>query len=193
MVLIIRHQVRKIVCDYTLAYVFALIDVFLVRIDYYYVYNLYILHILYHIHTRHISSTDILYTKYNTLNTLHYIAYTILYTLYTQGYVLFYLVRVAPEHMLCLQNGKFDSTGTVARMLVRTVYTSHLHFFCYTVDILYHPIHIRNNIRHIITYTLLYNIYTIPFYLIYILYCTILYRSHVFVDTGYVEQVSKLI
>ena len=27
----------------------------------------------------------------------------------TPGYVLFYLVRVAPEHMLCLQNGKFDS------------------------------------------------------------------------------------
>ncbi|RXN06086.1 FAN protein [Labeo rohita] len=24
------------------------------------------------------------------------------------GYVLFYLVRVAPEHMLCLQNGRFD-------------------------------------------------------------------------------------
>ncbi|XP_075172147.1 protein FAN [Anomaloglossus baeobatrachus] len=24
------------------------------------------------------------------------------------GYVLFYLVRVAPEHMLCIQNGKFD-------------------------------------------------------------------------------------
>ena len=77
------------------------------------------------------------------------------------GYVLFYLVRVAPEHMLCLQNGKFDSTGTVARRLVPTVYTSHLHFI--TVDILYHPIHIRNNITHIITYTLLYNIYTIPF------------------------------
>jgi hypothetical protein len=28
----------------------------------------------------------------------------------TPGYVLFYLVRVAPEHMLCLQSGKFDST-----------------------------------------------------------------------------------
>jgi factor associated with neutral sphingomyelinase activation len=28
----------------------------------------------------------------------------------TPGYVLFYLVRVAPEFMLCLQNGKFDST-----------------------------------------------------------------------------------
>lgn len=27
----------------------------------------------------------------------------------TPGYVLFYLVRVAPEHMLCLQNGRFDS------------------------------------------------------------------------------------
>ena len=27
----------------------------------------------------------------------------------TPGYVLYYLVRVAPEHMLCLQNGKFDS------------------------------------------------------------------------------------
>uniref|UniRef100_A0A8C2FTQ3 Neutral sphingomyelinase (N-SMase) activation associated factor n=1 Tax=Cyprinus carpio TaxID=7962 RepID=A0A8C2FTQ3_CYPCA len=25
------------------------------------------------------------------------------------GYVLFYLVRVAPEHMLCLQNGRFDN------------------------------------------------------------------------------------
>ena len=28
----------------------------------------------------------------------------------TPGYVLFYLVRVAPEYMLCLQNGKFDSS-----------------------------------------------------------------------------------
>lgn len=28
----------------------------------------------------------------------------------TPGYVLFYLVRVAPEHMLCLQNGRFDVT-----------------------------------------------------------------------------------
>lgn len=27
----------------------------------------------------------------------------------TPGYVLFFLVRVAPEHMLCLQNGKFDA------------------------------------------------------------------------------------
>lgn len=27
----------------------------------------------------------------------------------TPGYVLFYLVRAAPEHMLCLQDGKFDS------------------------------------------------------------------------------------
>lgn len=27
----------------------------------------------------------------------------------TPGYVLYYLVRVAPEHMLCLQNGKFDA------------------------------------------------------------------------------------
>jgi hypothetical protein len=27
----------------------------------------------------------------------------------TPGYVLFYLVRVAPEYMLCLQNGKFDA------------------------------------------------------------------------------------
>eukprot|EP01035_Chromulina_nebulosa_P016922 gene16922-22413_t len=28
----------------------------------------------------------------------------------TPAYVLYYLVRVAPEYMLCLQNGKFDST-----------------------------------------------------------------------------------
>jgi factor associated with neutral sphingomyelinase activation len=28
----------------------------------------------------------------------------------TPGYVLYYIVRVAPEHMLCLQNGKFDAT-----------------------------------------------------------------------------------
>jgi factor associated with neutral sphingomyelinase activation len=27
----------------------------------------------------------------------------------TPGYVLFFLVRVAPEHMLCLQSGKFDA------------------------------------------------------------------------------------
>jgi factor associated with neutral sphingomyelinase activation len=27
----------------------------------------------------------------------------------TPGYILFYLVRVAPEFMLCLQNGKFDA------------------------------------------------------------------------------------
>eukprot|EP01036_Dinobryon_divergens_P053556 gene53556-71580_t len=27
----------------------------------------------------------------------------------TPGYVLFFLARVAPEHMLCLQGGKFDS------------------------------------------------------------------------------------
>lgn len=27
----------------------------------------------------------------------------------TPGYVLHYLIRVAPEHMLCLQNGKFDA------------------------------------------------------------------------------------
>ena len=27
----------------------------------------------------------------------------------TPGYVLYYLIRVAPEHMLCLQNGKFDA------------------------------------------------------------------------------------
>jgi factor associated with neutral sphingomyelinase activation len=27
----------------------------------------------------------------------------------TPGYVLFFLARIAPEHMLCLQGGKFDS------------------------------------------------------------------------------------
>lgn len=26
----------------------------------------------------------------------------------TPGYVLYYLARVAPEYVLCLQNGKFD-------------------------------------------------------------------------------------
>jgi len=26
----------------------------------------------------------------------------------TPGYVLFYLARIAPEYVLCLQNGKFD-------------------------------------------------------------------------------------
>ena len=26
----------------------------------------------------------------------------------TPGYILYYLARVAPEYVLCLQNGKFD-------------------------------------------------------------------------------------
>ncbi len=33
----------------------------------------------------------------------------------TPGYVLFYLVRMAPEYMLCLQNGKFDSPDRLFR------------------------------------------------------------------------------
>ena len=33
----------------------------------------------------------------------------------TPGYVLFYLVRMAPEYMLCLQNGKFDAPDRLFR------------------------------------------------------------------------------
>ncbi|NXA53543.1 FAN protein, partial [Nothocercus julius] len=36
------------------------------------------------------------------------------------GYVLFYLVRVAPEHMLCLQNGKFDHADRMFNSLAET-------------------------------------------------------------------------
>jgi len=36
----------------------------------------------------------------------------------TPGYVLFYLVRMAPEYMLCLQNGKFDAADRLFRRLV---------------------------------------------------------------------------
>jgi factor associated with neutral sphingomyelinase activation len=38
----------------------------------------------------------------------------------TPGYVLYYLVRVAPEHMLCLQSGKFDSTDRMFISLADT-------------------------------------------------------------------------
>ncbi|XP_030363249.1 protein FAN isoform X3 [Strigops habroptila] len=36
------------------------------------------------------------------------------------GYVLFYLVRVAPEYMLCLQNGKFDHADRTFNSLAET-------------------------------------------------------------------------
>lgn len=38
----------------------------------------------------------------------------------TPGYVLYYLVRVAPEYMLCLQNGKFDSTDRMFHSMRET-------------------------------------------------------------------------
>ncbi|XP_055363996.1 protein FAN isoform X2 [Betta splendens] len=36
------------------------------------------------------------------------------------GYVLFYLVRVAPEHMLCLQNGRFDHADRMFNSIAET-------------------------------------------------------------------------
>uniref|UniRef100_A0A4W3JYM1 Neutral sphingomyelinase activation associated factor n=1 Tax=Callorhinchus milii TaxID=7868 RepID=A0A4W3JYM1_CALMI len=36
------------------------------------------------------------------------------------GYVLFYLVRVAPEYMLCLQNGKFDNADRMFNSIAET-------------------------------------------------------------------------
>uniref|UniRef100_A0A3P9P259 Neutral sphingomyelinase activation associated factor n=1 Tax=Poecilia reticulata TaxID=8081 RepID=A0A3P9P259_POERE len=36
------------------------------------------------------------------------------------GYVLFYLVRVAPEHMLCLQNGRFDHADRMFNSISET-------------------------------------------------------------------------
>ncbi|OQR98159.1 hypothetical protein ACHHYP_08996 [Achlya hypogyna] len=38
----------------------------------------------------------------------------------TPGYVLFYLVRMAPEYMLCLQNGKFDAADRLFRSIAGT-------------------------------------------------------------------------
>ena len=38
----------------------------------------------------------------------------------TPGYVLFYLVRVAPEYMLCLQNGKFDASDRMFHSIEST-------------------------------------------------------------------------
>lgn len=38
----------------------------------------------------------------------------------TPAYVLFYLVRVAPEQMLCLQNGKFDATDRMFNSIAET-------------------------------------------------------------------------
>lgn len=38
----------------------------------------------------------------------------------TPGYVLYYLVRVAPEYMLCLQNGKFDATDRMFHSMRET-------------------------------------------------------------------------
>jgi Beige/BEACH domain len=46
----------------------------------------------------------------------------------TPGYVLFYLVRSAPEHMLCLQNGKFDTADRMFHSMAATwdsVYSNH--------------------------------------------------------------------
>ncbi|KAM9332459.1 protein FAN [Pholidichthys leucotaenia] len=36
------------------------------------------------------------------------------------GYVLFYLVRVAPEHMLCLQNGRYDNADRMFNSIAET-------------------------------------------------------------------------
>ena len=41
----------------------------------------------------------------------------------TPGYVLYYLARVAPEYVLCLQNGKFDQPD---RMFNRWDIMSHV-------------------------------------------------------------------
>ena len=38
----------------------------------------------------------------------------------TPGYVLHYLVRVAPEYMLCLQNGKFDAPDRMFHNILGT-------------------------------------------------------------------------
>ena len=38
----------------------------------------------------------------------------------TPGYVLFYLVRQAPEYMLCLQNGKFDAPDRLFKSVAET-------------------------------------------------------------------------
>ncbi|OQS07294.1 hypothetical protein THRCLA_00703, partial [Thraustotheca clavata] len=38
----------------------------------------------------------------------------------TPGYVLFYLVRLAPEYMLCLQNGKFDAADRLFKSIAGT-------------------------------------------------------------------------
>lgn len=38
----------------------------------------------------------------------------------TPGYVLYYLVRMAPEYMLCLQNGKFDAADRLFRSIADT-------------------------------------------------------------------------
>jgi hypothetical protein len=38
----------------------------------------------------------------------------------TPGYVLYYLVRVAPEYMLCLQNGKFDAADRMFYSVAET-------------------------------------------------------------------------
>lgn len=38
----------------------------------------------------------------------------------TPGYVLHYLVRVAPEYMLCLQNGKFDAPDRMFHNMLGT-------------------------------------------------------------------------
>jgi factor associated with neutral sphingomyelinase activation len=36
----------------------------------------------------------------------------------TPGYVLYYLVRVAPEYMLCLQNGRFDAPDRMFHSII---------------------------------------------------------------------------
>ena len=38
----------------------------------------------------------------------------------TQGYVLYYLIRVAPEYMLCLQNGRFDAPDRMFHSIADT-------------------------------------------------------------------------
>jgi hypothetical protein len=64
----------------------------------------------------------------------------------TPGYVLYYLVRCAPEYMLCLQNGKFDATDRMFHSMRETWESSLTNptdlkelipeFFCGTGDFL---------------------------------------------------------
>lgn len=58
---------------------------------------------------------------FNMLRCFLLYIYVVLGTHYsTPAYVLYYLVRVAPEHMLCLQNGKFDATDRMFNSMSET-------------------------------------------------------------------------